>query len=567
MLFSCLVDADFLATERFMSPQKATERPVHHLPLESLSECLGRYLAELNANCATGVVNEVRHEVLQNCRDAANLPPGLFSLTVPTGGGKTLSSLVFALSHAQLHNLRRIVVAIPFTSIIEQTADVYRNVFVPLGSDVILEHHSNLDPERETPQSRLAAENWDAPIVVTTNVQLFESLFAAKTSRCRKLHNLVGSVIILDEAQTLPVEFLRPCLAALRELAVDYRCSIVLCTATQPALDWREQFPVGLKGIREIIPRPQVIAERMRRVQAAYLGDRTDEQLVDEMSSHASFLAIVNTRPHAARLYKLLIAAGSDPAHTFHLSTNLCGSHRAKIITKIRQRLASGQSCRVVSTQLIEAGVDVDFPVVYRAVSGVDSMAQAAGRCNREGRLTCGTVYIFNPADVRLIGYLRSTAETTKELLPDFADLLDSAAIRRYFELHYWKQAGDNHWDGHRIMECFPTPPGKLYFQYKTAADAFRLIDTVGKPVLVPYGKGEKLIEQLRKIGPHRDLLRKLQRYTVNVFEQVYNSMLGRDIELLDSGFAVLINSTCYDKVLGFCADRAGDHDPQDLVI
>jgi CRISPR-associated endonuclease/helicase Cas3 len=176
-------------------------------------------------------------------------------------------------------------------------------------------------------------------------------------------------------------------------------------------------------------------------------------------------------------------------------------------------------------------------------------------------------VYIFNPADVRLIGYLRSTAETTKELLPDFADLLDSAAIRRYFELHYWKQAGDNHWDGHRIMECFPTPPGKLYFQYKTAADAFRLIDTVGKPVLVPYGKGEKLIEQLRKIGPHRDLLRKLQRYTVNVFEQVYNSMLGRDIELLDSGFAVLINSTCYDKVLGFCADRAGDHDPQDLVI
>jgi CRISPR-associated endonuclease/helicase Cas3 len=581
MVFSSLVDADFLATEAFMDPSKSAERPTDAIDLPSMREALDQYLAQkaadakaTAANERQSAVNAQRQEVLAACRAAAPQAPGLFTLTVPTGGGKTLASLAFALSHAIQHGQRRVVFAIPFTSIIEQTAGVYREVFDPLGPGVVLEHHSNVDPDaaHETRQSRLASENWDAPLVVTTNVQFFESLFAARTSRCRKLHNLVGSVVILDEAQTLPVELLLPCLAALRELVADYRCTIVLCTATQPALGERKGFEIGLTGAREIIPRPEDLYEQMKRVNVGRLGSLTDVELCRRMAAESSFLAIVNTRRHAASLYAAL-RGRSDAAGLFHLSTNLCAVHRTEKLKQIRDRLAAGQSCRVISTQLIEAGVDVDFPVVFRALAGIDSIAQAAGRCNREGRLARGAVWVFDPADVQLTGYLRATAATAAVLAPDFKDLLDPAAVTRYFELHYGKEARAHKWDKPQVMACFPKPPGRMNFNFRTASERFRMIDDAAQPVFVPYGEqGRQLVEQLRYAaaappsqGGLRGLLRKLQRYTVGVFEDAYRRMLGVDIEELPGGYAVLTNSDMYDENLGLCIDRAGYHEPEGL--
>jgi CRISPR-associated endonuclease/helicase Cas3 len=576
MLFSSLVDADFLATERFISPERAAQRPAVRPTIAHLRRRLDDYIAELVTARPASAMNDRRREILQACRAAAGHPPGLFSLTVPTGGGKTLSSLAFALAHAEEHDLQRVISAIPFTSIIEQAADEYRKAFSALGDEVVLEHHSNVDPDsgRETPQSRLAAENWDAPLIVTTNVQLFESLFAAQTSRCRKLHRIVKSVIILDEAQTLPVGLLQPCLAVLRELARNYSCSIVLCTATQPALERREKFPIGLEGVREIIPEPERLYVRMKRVDVQYIGRQSDEQLSAKMAGQPQMLCVVNTRPHAARLYELLVQQANDADGTFHLSTFMCGAHRSNVLSMIRHRLSSEKPCRVISTQLIEAGVDVDFPIVYRALTGIDSIAQAAGRCNREGRRERGDVFVFEPTDMKLHGYLASTAQSAGELLPETADLLDPAIVRRYFELHYWKQEGESRWDDRHIMGCFPTPVQRLFFQFRTASDAFRFIEEVGKPVFVPYGeKGSRLIEQLRAIRPDdcaggklQRLLRRLQRYTVNIYEPIYRSMIDRDIERLEIGYDVLINDSCYDDRFGFRAESAGYHEPSGLI-
>ncbi len=391
MLFSCLVDADFLATEQFMSPQRAAARPTDAHSFAAMQSALNQELRRLSdqpTDPSRDVVARCRQQVLAACREAAAAAPGLFSLTVPTGGGKTLSSLAFAIDHALQHGKRRLVYAIPFTSIIEQTARDFRGVFEALGDDIVIEHHSNLDPEdpeRQSFHSRLAAENWDAPLVVTTNVQLFESLFAANTSRCRKLHNLVNSVIILDEAQTLPVDRLRPCLAVLEELVRNYGCTVVLCTATQPAVG-REDLAIGLANVREIIPNREQLYVDMKRVTVRQLGQLADDELIARLAEHDQFLTIVNTRGHAAKLYQGFAEREGDHDGTYHLSTLMCGEHRADVIKAIRQRLEHQQPCRVISTQLIEAGVDLDFPVVYRAMTGIDSIAQAAGRCNREGR-------------------------------------------------------------------------------------------------------------------------------------------------------------------------------------
>lgn len=465
----------------------------------------------------------------------------------------------------------RIIYAIPFTSIIEQTASVFRDVFNNLGEDVILEHHSNVDPDKESARSRLATENWDAPLVVATNVQLFESLFAAKTSRCRKLHNIVNSVIILDEAQTLPIDRLRPCLAVLEELARNYGCTIVLCAATQPAIHHADDFPIGLKDVYEIIPQPGRLYTDMKRVSVRQLGKLTDDELAEKLSKHDAFLTIVNTRRHAAELYRELVGRLDDDAGLYHLSTLMCGRHRADVIAEIRRRLADRKPCRVISTQLIEAGVDVDFPVVFRAMTGLDSIAQAAGRCNREGRLSSGTVYVFEPADVKLFGYLKSIAQTAQEVAPDFDDLLDPAAVYKYFQLHYWKQSGENDWDKtreHGVMKCFPFS-NDLEFQFRTAAERFRLIEETGRTIFVPYGDdGQRLVEQLR--APNlpapalRGVLRRLQRYTVTLYEELFK-LMWRDIEDHDR-YPFLANTNNYDDKLGLRIDRPGYHEPSTLI-
>ncbi|MBX3436375.1 MAG: CRISPR-associated helicase Cas3' [Planctomycetaceae bacterium] len=568
MLFSCLVDADFLATEAFMNPEQAAERPTSAVPLATLLEELERYLDDLASGCEPSDVNQRRAEVLAACGEQAASAPGLFSLTVPTGGGKTLASLAFALRHAVKHGLDRVIYAIPFTSIIEQTAGTFLRALGNLGPDVVLEHHSNLDPERETRRSRLAAENWDAPLIVTTNVQLFESLFASRTSRCRKLHNIVRSVIILDEAQTIPVELLKPCLAVLRELATDYGCSIVLCTATQPAVH-REQISIGLEGIREIIPDPPQLSCQMKRVHVHNLGLLHEDELIERLSREMSFLCIVNTRAHAAKLYRSLCER-SGTEGLFHLSTLMCGAHRSAAIATIRERLQRNEPCRVVSTQLIEAGVDVDFPVVYRAMTGLDSIAQAAGRCNREGERPCGDVYVFDPTEVKLRGYLGAIASTAREVIPDQSDLLDPAAIERYFQLHYWRQCEDHKGDKAGVMGCFPTPVERFAYSFRTAAERFCMIEDAAHSVFVPYAAaGERFIEELRKAGPSRGLLRRLQRYTVNLYEHTFMDLISAgDVEILtDGGYAVLTNLDAYDEQLGLRIDRPGFREAESNIF
>ena len=406
MLFSCVVDADFLDTEQFMSPEKAQERG-SEFDLRNLRERLNRAMAErdrqLQVNGIWDVpVNKVRRSVLQDCLGAADLPSGFFTLTVPTGGGKTLSSIAFALEHALRHGKQRIIVAVPYTSIIEQTCDVLRKVF---GDGAVLEHHSNLDPDRETHKSRLATENWDAPIVVTTNVQLFESLYANRTSACRKLHNIANSVLILDEAQMLPPELLMPTLSVLKGLVDHFGCTVVLCTATQPALTGAigsglSKF-TGLDGAREIVADRTDIFRQLKRVEVQLRGaGKIDWQdLGRELASLDQVLCIVNRRQDCRELFEILRANCEEAP--IHLSALMCGEHRSQVIKQIKSDLVSEIPVRVVSTQLVEAGVDIDFPTVYRAMAGLDSIAQAAGRCNREGRLNAlgklGQVIVFNP--------------------------------------------------------------------------------------------------------------------------------------------------------------------------
>ena len=477
----------------------------------------------------------------------------MFSLTVPTGGGKTLSSLAFALRHAGRHGQRRVIYAIPFTSIIEQTSDTFRSALGSLGAQAVLEHHSNLDPRNETLRSRLAIENWDTPIVVTTNVQLFESLFASRTSRCRKLHRIANSVIVLDEAQALPVELLKPCLETLAELVRNYGCTIVLCTATQPAIHQRDEFPIGLSDVRPIIQHPKGLYAAMKRIRVHHLGQISDDDLARRLRGHDQVLCIVATRRHALELFKAL---GDTVAGAVHLTALMCPVHRSEVFGEVRQWLDDGEPCRVISTSLVEAGVDVDFPVVYRAVAGLDSIAQAAGRCNREGRLDYGDVFVFDPQSPPPLGHHRETADTTRELMGRFDDLLDLDAIESYFELRYWKRK--RLWDKEGVMDCFRGRGHDQVLDFRTAAERFRFIKQEQLPVIIPWRQGgEELVKRLRYgPPPGRDAARAAQRYTVQVPQRIWDSLENSGgIEVCHENFPVLIDSTRYHRVTGLALE------------
>lgn len=522
MLFSCLVDADFLDTETFMSPAKAIERG-DYPSVEALLTCFDAYMAHFERAAPT-VVNRIRADVLRQCREKAALPPGIFTLTVPTGGGKTLSSLAFALEHANRHGKRRVIYAIPFTSIVEQTCDVYRDVF----GETVIEHHSNLDPDKETAKSRLATENWDAPVVVTTNVQLFESLFAARPSRCRKLHNFVGSVIVIDEAQTLPPELLQPCLDALNLLSRHYGVTVVLCTATQPALNDVKSFGRELRGLdpaTEIIDDPQVLFDALKRVTVELPADfqarRTWDEIGTEIRGHETVLAIVNTRRDCRELWERM------PKVTVHLSAAMCGAHRAQRIAEVRSRLKTAQPVRVISTQLIEAGVDVDFPVVYRALGGLDSIAQAAGRCNREGTRETGRVVVFVPPKSAPPGQLRRAEQATVGMMAGMnLDPLDPENFRSYFSHFYLSEDNWDKYDMHGLL-LRDVDSKRIDIQFRTAAQAFRYVDDAdSQPILVWWDDSPVLIGRLEKSGPERWLMRKLQRYTVNLPRRTADKLL-----------------------------------------
>jgi len=520
MLFSCLVDADFLDTEAFMNQEQSLERKVF-IKLRDLKPVFDDFMSRKTADAPKTGVNAIRQEILAACRAAAPHQPGLFSLTVPTGGGKTLSSMAFALDHAVEHGKERIIYVIPYTSIIEQTAQVLAGIF---GAENVIEHHSNLDPEKETQRSRLASENWDAPIIVTTNVQFFESLYAAKSSRCRKLHNIVNSVVILDEAQLLPPNLLTPCIDAMNQLTRYYGVTMVLSTATQPALSTLPSPCPKLDKPREIISDPASLYARLKRTEIAFPASphtQTDwATLASRLQEHDQVLCVVNTRRDCYDLFKLM------PEGTIHLSALMCGAHRSKVIGEIKRRLEDGQPTRVISTQLVEAGVDIDFPVVYRALAGLDSIAQAAGRCNREGKLNAdgrlGQVHVFVPPKPAPPGLLHKGESTTRELcsLPAF-DPERPDAFAQYFSLFYNKvnDTGAD-WLRDLLVKNVQAPKAADCFkiQFRTAAQDFKLIDDQAqRPVLVRYRDSGKWIEQVRAVGPKREIMRKLQRYTVNL--------------------------------------------------
>jgi CRISPR-associated endonuclease/helicase Cas3 len=580
MLFSCLVDADFLDTEEFMNRDRAALRGAYP-EVSVLRTRFDRFMAEKAAAVAAAgplsVVNQARAEVLRQCRDKASLPPGLFSLTVPTGGGKTLSSMAFALAHAAAHEKRRIIYVIPYTSIIEQTADVFREAFrdpeTVCDEPPFIEHHSSLEPETETTASRLAAENWDAPLIVTTAVQFFESLFAARTSRCRKLHNIANSVVVLDEAQLLPPHFLTPILATISDLAAHYGVSIVLCTATQPALEEQKtldsHFP-GLSGVREIIDRPEELHTTLKRVQVEVPRDLLTptswEDLAQELVQHPSVLCIVSRRDDARDLFRLL-----PEGSAIHLSALMCGEHRSRVIQRIKESLRAGEPVRVISTQLVEAGVDLDFPVVYRALAGLDSIAQAAGRCNREGRLRSadgepimGRVVVFVPPRPAPRGLLRQAAESGRQSLASAgADPIAPARFRDYFLDLYWKQGANL--DKHRILEDLKHT-GDLQFRFRTAAEKFRLIDDVQVPVIVRY-ENEALLRDLRFQPDNRYLRRRLQRFTVSIPRYLRQRLAAEGrIEEVHPGIFVLTSELHYHPALGLLTDEDALYEPADLV-
>jgi CRISPR-associated endonuclease/helicase Cas3 len=561
MLFSCLVDADFIDTDEFYrriegaSPRQAAAPPTLHQLRERLDVRLATFSADSD-------VNRLRADILSHVRRKAALDPGLFSLTVPTGGGKTLASLAFALDHAIAHGQRRVIFVIPFTSIVEQNAKVFRDAFGDLGEAAVLEHHSAFVDKpgtaRESKEKRLLAmENWDAPIVVTTAVQFFESLFADRPARCRKLHNIANSVVILDEAQTLPLKLLRPCVTLLDELALNYRTSIMLCTATQPALNAEEDFLDGLKGVRELAPDPPELYQRLKRVTVRHAGVLDDDALAQHLREREQVLCIVNNRRHA----RVLFESVADQPGARHLTTLMCAKHRSAVLAEVRQRLKDGQACRLVSTSLIEAGVDIDLPTVLRAEAGLDSIAQAAGRCNREGRRRHqdSEVLVFATANPDWVPppELKQFAQTFRMVERRHRDdLLAPEAVRAYFQELYW-QKGPQELDAHGLMELLRSSgPDSLPFE--TVAAKFRLIETAMRPVIVPWDDIAKAaLRELEFVDGCGAIARRLQPYIVQVPRSAYDALWKAHAiqpvapSRYGEQFVQLVNPRLYDERFG----------------
>lgn len=560
MLFSCLVDADFLDTEKYMEEKDRGG----YSGIDKLKIMFDDFMSKKKSDTD---LNKKRDAILNQCREKAKLEPGFFSLTVPTGGGKTLSSMAFALDHCLLHNKKRIIVAIPYTSIIEQTAEIFKSVF---GEDQVVEHHSNLDPEKENHNNRLASENWDAPIIVTTNVQLFESLFGNKTSVCRKLHNVVNSVIILDEAQMIPTQYLKPIMSVLKGLVKHFRVTVLLMSATQPALKGkigREPIVIeGLEDVREIIDNPDALSKNFKRVKYILPKEITRSESWDEIAKnlqqHNQVLCIVNKREDCRHLHKLM------PDGTIHLSGYMCGEERSKIIADIKAKLFNNESLRVISTQLVEAGVDIDFPVVYRALTGLDSIAQAAGRCNRENKLKeGGKVFVFVPPTSSPQGFLRKCEDAGKFILRNFNETEFTPSL--YSEYFKYLYSNLNSFDEADFYNHLVRDSKEFDFQFRTFAEKFNMIDDkIQFNIIVWYeskksGKSnQQLIEQLKHPGPSKSLLRKLQRYIVNIpiycfnkineagyVENINGYWVQKDENLYRPGFGILCNES--DWIIG----------------
>lgn len=572
MLFSCLVDADFLDTEKYMDEKERGD----YLSIAELKKRIDDYLS---AKKSDSDVNKKRNNILEQCRDKAILEPGFFSLTVPTGGGKTLSSMAFALEHALKHTKKRVIVAIPYTSIIEQTAKVFKygsdideeikvlkekGEFL-FGEDQVVEHHSNLEPERENPKNRLAAENWDAPIIVTTNVQLFESLFGNKTSVCRKLHNITNSIIILDEAQMIPTHYLKPITSVLKGLVNYFGVTVVLMSATQPVLNGNigsePNIIQGFENVTEIIEDPNLLAKDFKRVEIILPKDMNRpsnwEEIAQEISQNEQVLCIINKRDDCRQLHSLM------PEGTIHLSGYMCGEERSEIISEIKVKLKNKEPIKVISTQLVEAGVDIDFPVVYRALTGIDSIVQAAGRCNRENKLIePGKVFVFVPPKPSPSGFLRKCEDAGKAIIRNNSDVeFNPSLYSEYFKYLY---SNLNSFDEVDFYSHLVRDAVSFDFQFKTFAEKFNIIDDKKQCSIIIWYESKKnnksnklLIEQLKFGSTSKDLLRKLQRYIVNVPVYIFNKINEAGYVENINGYWVQKDENLYKPGLGILYDES----------
>lgn len=554
MLFSCLVDADYLCTERFMMGKSR-----EGIGSSSLSELRQKFENHIRGFYPPqNALNETRCRVLDACLEAAKSNPGVFSLTVPTGGGKTLASLRFALNHACTpeHGMKRVIYAVPYTSIIEQNARVFRDI---LGEENVLEHHANFDFDDQDEMGeklRLASENWDALVIVTTNVQFFESLYSNKTSRCRKLHAVAGSVIVLDEAQMLPTSQLLPCVRALVELVVNYGCSVVLCTATQPSLGG--YFSGYGVPVREIAPQPSALFAALNRVAYKQLGKIEDGDLVDLLKSQHQALCIVNSRKQARNLFELLQADGQ--CGVFHLTTLMHPVHREQVLSYIRQSLKDGKECRVIATSLVEAGVDLDFPIVYRSMAGVDSIIQAAGRCNREGRAkaTDSNVLVFSPsADYSLPSDVKQKCAVTRDVVreclgDDISSIGSLKSIDGYFKrLYSYRQIDKEAVLKSLTSYCDLGPKGPA-IPFADVANKFRVIDDSSFSVVIPDEAIADEIGELRIAHATRGTMRRLSRYSVSLYEDDIKRLLSAGaIEPLAENLFLLVDEARYDDQVG----------------
>ncbi len=553
MIFSCLVDADFLDTEKFLDPERSGWRGDY----PGIKELHGRFWKEFNKLRAKADpelnVNRQRELVLDCCLEAASKPPGIYSLTVPTGGGKTLASLAFALNHAIKNNKRRIIYVIPFTSIIEQNAQVFRKM---LGEDAVLEHHCNFIIDDEDWRNKLACENWDAPVVVTTNVQFFDSFYAYRTARCRKLHNVADSIVIFDEVQAIPVEKLSPCLEVIRELSMNYGVTAVLCTATQPAISFSEHFKAGLRIDEEIIQDIPSLFKNLKRTKEYFIGTLSAEEIAARLMDFEQVMCIVNTRQQALDVFQNM----PESEENIHLSALMHPVHRTKKLDEIRNRLSSEDNlpCRVVSTQLIEAGVDIDFPAVFRTVAGIDSIAQAAGRCNRNGRSPVPReVLIFAFPENLECSFFRHAAQSAEKLFNLYPGSLTAPeCVRAYFEDYFWKNQQRMDIDGIIEDYCMPAATGNIQFR---EIARFRMIKTATLPVIIALDEESRDLAQALEYAEHKGgILRRLQKYTVQIYPYQL-SEIERWLESPVPEVRVLYSKEIYSDVTGLqCSPPRG---------
>ncbi len=544
MLFSSLVDADYLDTEAFMS-----EAPIDR----SIGDDIPFLLSKLNTyierwHDPVTELNKRRTEILDSVTDHHKDEKGLFSLTVPTGGGKTIASMSFALNHAVSHGMDRIIYVIPYTSIIDQTESIFESVF---GKENVLAHHSGVEYENDedgiADKKHLSTENWDAPIILTTSVQFFESIYANRTSKCRKLHNISNSVVIFDEAQMLPVQLLYPCIAAITNLVKNYGCSAVLCTATQPALNPILEDMAKNLTVTELCPDPLFSDPVFSRVTYENLGKIQDNELLNRLLSNDQVLCVVNSRRLAQSIYM-----GLPEDTRFHLSTTMIPSHRRKTLEIIRDRLTRGLSCHVVSTSLIEAGVDIDFPVVFRELAGLDSILQAGGRCNREGKRDRkdSTVYIFETEHRKPETMLQNCSATSKVLRRLEGELYSKDTIRAYFEFLFYTLKNKSALDQKGILKKM----GSLSFD--TISKDFKMIAGSEYVIYISCPENEDLITELRANGPSRPLLRKLGNYSVNVYEKWFRLFMeAGKLEPLSDRAGILLDPLIYDPKIGIVID------------